>query len=343
MNNKVTIIVAAYNVDKYIEECILSILNQTYQNIEIIVVDDCSTDNTSSICDSFCLKDSRVRIIHNKVNFGVSKTRNIALNLASGKYVVFVDGDDSLCPDYVDYMLNLMKITQGEMCLSINCYHDKRENQTEIDTVEKLTSERATALLLSQDVDVGCWNKIYNREFLISHNIRFAEDLFYGEGLQFITSVSMYAKAIGVGKRKVYFYRRTNTESATIKFNIDKYKNGWESLLRIKSKIKIDDDELKSRLFEHMNLFAINSMLGIIQNRGKRLYAEEYKFWKKYIHANVRSFLSNNYINVKQKIKMVLMIISPDLFAYYSLEKKKRILRGKRKEKTNSREARENV
>ena len=173
MNDLVSIIIAAYNVDKYIEECISSVLNQTYSNIEVIVVDDCSSDNTNSICESFRMKDPRVSIIYNEVNLGVSRARNKALEHATGRYVVFVDGDDSLSPEYVAYMMDLIKKSKSEMCLSINCFHDKREQQSEQDTFEILSPVKATALLLSQKVDVGCWNKIYNMEFLNTHSIRF--------------------------------------------------------------------------------------------------------------------------------------------------------------------------
>lgn len=325
MNDLVSIIIAAYNVDNYIEECISSVLNQTYSNIEVIVVDDCSSDNTSSICESFRMKDSRVSVIYNEVNLGVSRARNKALERATGKYVVFVDGDDSLSPEYVEYMIDLIKKSKSEMCLSINCFHDKQEQQTEQDTFEILSPVRATSLLLSQKVDVGCWNKIYNKEFLNTHNIRFSEDLFYGEGLRFITTVSMQSEKIGVGRRKVYYYRRNNAESATIKFSIKKCRNGWKSLQRIKDSITLDDDELDSRLFEHMNLFAINSMIGILQNNVQMKYQKDYEYWKAFIHKNAKRFLLNKYIENKQKFKMIIMIFNPDLLANYSLRKKSRV------------------
>ena len=327
MSAKVSVIVAAYNVEKYIGDCINSILKQHYTNIEVVIVDDGSVDNTADICDQWSVIDDRIIVIHNEKNIGVSRTRNKALDIASGMYIVFVDGDDMLLPDYLDYMIELMNTTQGDMCLSTNCYHHEEERQVNNDEIVKLSPEEATSLLLSQEVDVGCWNKIYNRDFLNIHSIRFNEDLFYGEGLRFITTVSMKAKVIGCGNKKVYFYRRTNSESATTKFNIDKYRNGWESLLRIKNDVK--DPIVLNSLFEHMNLFAINSLLGIIQNNAKAVYNEDYAFWNNYIHSNALAFICNGKIKAKQKVKLLIMIVNPRWLANYTLKTRNRMLNAK--------------
>lgn len=330
-NELVSVIVAAFNVEKYIEECIQSILSQTYRYIELIVVDDCSTDNTLSICNSWISKDPRITVIHNETNSGVSKTRNIALNCANGKYVAFVDGDDALLPDCIEYMVRLIVKTDSDMCISKNCYHDPEEKQVPNDTIETASPIEATALLLSQKVDVGCWNKLYNKEFLDTHNIRFSEDLFYGEGLNFITTVSVLSKKVGIGNRKVYYYRRTNTESATTKFNIEKYRNGWTSLQRVKKRIGQNKDVLISSLLEHMVLYSINCMIGILQNNSLELYQNDYMLWSGYIHTNANRFLFNKYIGIKHKVKLIIMILFPKWFASYSLRKKKSILEKRQK------------
>ncbi len=93
MTDKISIIVPVYNVEKYLKECIESILSQTYKNIEIILIDDGSTDNSGKICDEYLKKDSRVKVIH-KENGGLSDARNTGIEIASGKYIGFVDSDD---------------------------------------------------------------------------------------------------------------------------------------------------------------------------------------------------------------------------------------------------------
>ena len=103
----VSIIVPVYNVEKYLEKCIESIINQTYSNLEIVLSDDGSTDNSPSICDEYALKDSRIRVIH-KSNGGLSDARNAALDIISGKYITFIDSDDYIEKEAIEILVNAM-------------------------------------------------------------------------------------------------------------------------------------------------------------------------------------------------------------------------------------------
>lgn len=97
----ISVIVPCYNVEEYLPKCIESILNQTYRNLEILLVDDGSPDNCGRICDEYAAKDSRIRIIHKK-NGGLSDARNAALDVMTGEYVTFIDSDDYVSDDYVE-------------------------------------------------------------------------------------------------------------------------------------------------------------------------------------------------------------------------------------------------
>ena len=101
MNKLVSIIIPVYNVEKYLAECIESVLKQTYQNIEILLIDDGSPDNSGKICDEYEEKDSRVRVIH-KENGGVSSARNVGLEQANGEYITFIDSDDFVSESYIE-------------------------------------------------------------------------------------------------------------------------------------------------------------------------------------------------------------------------------------------------
>lgn len=142
---KVSVLVAAYNVDKYIMQCLQSILKQTHKNIEIIVVDDCSQDSTVEICDSFEKQDSRVKVIHHSENQRLPGVRNTGLNNATGEYVVFVDGDDWLAEDCVEYLLTLALNNETEMAISRECFTTRDYTQIETDYVEIWDAEEATA------------------------------------------------------------------------------------------------------------------------------------------------------------------------------------------------------
>ena len=116
MTDLVTVIVPVYNTEKYIKKCVDSILGQTYTELEVILVDDGSTDSCPRICDSYAERDSRVRVIH-KENGGLSDARNAALDIVSGSYVTFVDGDDYIEKNYVEYLYSLIKKYGADMSI----------------------------------------------------------------------------------------------------------------------------------------------------------------------------------------------------------------------------------
>lgn len=146
----VSIIVPAYNAEKFIDKCIRSVLNQSYPNLELILVDDGSTDETGKICEEYASKDTRVRVIHKK-NSGVSAARNMGLSSAIGEYVVFLDSDDWLDEDIVE--LALKKYQKN--CINIwgfVCYWPRNVLKTEELRAEGLCQEEliANAILHAQ-------------------------------------------------------------------------------------------------------------------------------------------------------------------------------------------------
>ena len=112
----ISIIIPVYNAEKYLPNCLDSVINQTYKNLEIILVDDGSTDKSSEICDEYAQKDFRIKLIH-KENGGVSSARNAGLALVSGDYIAWVDSDDFVAPDYIEYMYKLLKEYDADISL----------------------------------------------------------------------------------------------------------------------------------------------------------------------------------------------------------------------------------
>lgn len=320
----VSIIVPAYNVDKYIEKCITSILEQTYTNIEVIVVNDGSTDKTGKLIDKISQNDKRVHVLHKK-NAGVSAARNSGIEISTGEYLVFVDGDDYIAPDYVEYMLSLIENTGSDFCLSKCCYTKNGEKQTESEYIEKLQPEDATALLLSPDVIVGCWNKIFKRSLLVNNNIWFSNDLFYGEGLSFITTISQISKSVGVGNRKVYYYRRNNEASATTKFDINKLYNGEKALKNIRKKLIINSSKVNMMFDLHMCLFSLGALVKIKSNCLEKEYFEDYKRWKSFIRHNYFKILFSGQISVYRKLMLFGGCLSPTIMMRLDTIRRKHI------------------
>lgn len=127
MNDLISIIVPVYNVEKYLNKCIDSIINQTYKNIEIILVDDGSTDNSGKICDEYLLRDSRIKVIH-KNNGGLSSARNEGINISSGEYIGFVDSDDWVEPNMYEEMYKKILYSNADI---VDCgYWKEYENKS---------------------------------------------------------------------------------------------------------------------------------------------------------------------------------------------------------------------
>lgn len=320
----VSVIVPAYNGEKYITKCLSSILAQTYRSLEVIVIDDGSTDRTGEYADALAQQDPRLRVFHVE-NAGVSAARNRGMDLAAGSYLVFVDADDYLAQDCVEYLVSLLEKNGADMALSANCYTKKEETQTAQETAENMSSEDAVALLLSPAVIVGCWNKIFKKALLEDHNIRFSTDLFYGEGLTFITDAAQAARSVCVGNRKVYYYRRSNDASATTTFDIRKLYNGELALKTIGERISENNKNAQTMLMLHRCLFYLGGVTRLKANHLDRKHCEDYMRWLTYIRKNLPTLLQQKTVPTYRKLMLLGGCISPWLLAKLDILRRKRI------------------
>ena len=239
----ISVIVPIYNVEKYISKCLESILNQTYKNLEIILVDDCTPDNSGVIADTYAEKDSRVRVIHKATRGGVSAARNSGIEASCGAYVCFVDGDDYVMADYVEYLFNLAK-NDCDITLTTDMFNNFDDKQNTDDSVRVYTPEQTTISILCYNIPIGVYCKLFKRSFL-GNDIRFLEELFIGEGFNFNTTAFQRANCVVVGHRKIYYYRRDNPTSATTKFSIEKWENGLYAIDLIKQNFILHSDQLE--------------------------------------------------------------------------------------------------
>ena len=134
----ITIVIPIYKVEKYLDKCIKSVINQTYKNLEIILVDDGSPDNCPKKCDEYEKKDTRIKVIH-KENGGLSDARNAGIDIAKGKYITFIDSDDYVSEDYVEYMYNLLKQNNTKMSTcETQVVNIEKETEMETQFVENI-------------------------------------------------------------------------------------------------------------------------------------------------------------------------------------------------------------
>ena len=217
MEELVSIIVPVYNSEKYLKKCIESIINQTYKNLEILLINDGSKDKSKEICIEF--NDSRIKFI-DKENEGVSTSRNIGLESAEGKYIAFVDSDDYIEKKYIEKLLKVLK-AQNADCV-ICGYNRIYENKTEKITKEKeliLNKEEFLKTILNVQNGTGfCWGKLWKAEII--KNIQFDPKVFIGEDALFCMMSCKNINKIYILNEALYNYR-FNENSAVRKY--DKY------------------------------------------------------------------------------------------------------------------------
>lgn len=218
-NNKVSIIIPVYNTEQYINKCIQSIMNQTYENIEIIVINDGSTDNSLNKILELSEMDNRIIII-NSANKGVSNARNLGLEKSTGKYITFIDSDDWIEKEYVEKLV--VNLEQTECDLSI-CYFDNEDNYYNvieknkylIDNKQKMYSE----LLKNPYLSGFLWNKVFKSEIIKNNNLKFDTDIHINEDLLFVCEYLEYCSKIIVDETVLYHYIIRRNSALNSKFS----------------------------------------------------------------------------------------------------------------------------
>ena len=223
----ISVIVPVYNVEKYLGECIESILSQTYENFELILVDDGSPDNSGKICDEYAEKDNRIRVIH-KENGGVSSARNTGLDNAKGEYITFVDSDDIIDKQYLELMYKRIVEVDSDMCF---CHFDRFDaNEYEkhqekipkylaVDFNDKEFIDFASAFFdLKNNVFGSIWRTIYKSSSI--EKIRFNSKIRISEDLVFAMNAICNSKSICSIPNVLYHYRsNSNSAGKTYKKN----------------------------------------------------------------------------------------------------------------------------
>lgn len=224
MNNKLSVIVPVYNAGNYLLYLIESILGQTYQNIELILVDDGSSDGSGGICDEFAIKDERVKVIHTR-NSGQSSARNTGLEIATGDLIAFADHDDLLHPQMYEIMVHAM--LENNMPVCICDFANVQQNQFD-DIIFDHEDAKITVLTCEEWLDgffgptwrTPIWNKLYRKE--VVDNIRFG-NLHLGEDNLFSYQVFKESRKAVYVHKTLYFQRMhgDNFEYTGIKYLTD--------------------------------------------------------------------------------------------------------------------------
>ena len=209
MNNcgLVTVIIPVYNVRRYLAEALDSVIRQTYENLEIIVIDDGSTDGSSLICDEFAGKDSRIKVIHQE-NRGLSTARNVGLDRMTGEYVAFLDSDDAFCPGMIQTLLNAIITQQADIAVCDFSVH-KTQGQMKYNSADEVRSivvdrDECCRIILNGKINAAPWNKLYRSK--IWKELRFPNGHVY-EGSYIAFDIMYQANKIVITDEKLVMHR----------------------------------------------------------------------------------------------------------------------------------------
>lgn len=319
---KVSIIVPIYNVDQYIEKCIGSIMQQTYQNLEIILVDDGSPDDSGKIADEYALRDSRIKVIHKK-NAGVSAARNTGIDAATGDYICFADGDDYVMPNYVEHLLKLCLDNDAEVAYTIDMFTTFHKEQVSNHFTQVISSEDATENILCYKVPIGVYSKMFKRSFLNEHKLRFLEDVYIGEGFNFNTACFQRAKKVVLSSERIYFYRRDNETSAMTSFKEAKCLMALKAIDIIKDNLVLRTPRvLKAWKFAHWHTH-FDMYCWIVNSNAIHINEELYKKCRSIAQKEALIALS---VPTKrsERIRGILGLLAPMIVAKLMLWRSKR-------------------
>lgn len=231
---KVSIVVPIYKVAPYLDKMIQSIQSQTHRNIEAILVDDGSPDECGNICDRYAEMDSRIIVIH-QLNKGCCAARNKGLEVITGDWFTFVDGDDWVEPDYIEYLLRLAIDANAEMALTDSRFTTRDLKQSEQDAKAKWTPEEASSRIVKGVGTglTGCYNKLYNTAVWKRSGVTF-DVPWGGEGIYFAALVAQHANYIAKGHRRIYVYRRDNPSSSMTSNDMKVAVNFLQTIITLK-------------------------------------------------------------------------------------------------------------
>ena len=319
MKDLVSLIIPAYGIELQIEKCLKSIRNQTYRNLEIIVVDDGSEDNTGNLCDEMAEKDSRILEVHQD-NRGAAEARNTGMAMAHGKYVCFVDGDDFLTPDYVESLYLQIQISGVQMavCGYQEEYEDGREPRVLGNTQEIQDAEKVLEMIFFHDeVGRSLWNKMFVSAVIQESNIFFQGEYLVGEDMLFLIQYLMKISRVAFTERVGYHYLwREGSAMQKKQWNSAYYKNrrSWIKALKAAEMLLYGQTALQN-IFQSYKLLVYYRILcestGFQGNSEKKRDFEHVLL--NYVRRHGMSALLSKNLTCRTAIGVLLCCISPKL------------------------------
>lgn len=314
---KLSIIVPIYNVEKYLPRCIESILNQTFREFELILINDCSTDNCKEICEKYKKIDSRI-IVVNKKNGGVSSARNFGIDISRGEYIGFVDPDDFIDANMYEILFNTANSYNSDMVIcdyyKVSEYDIKKYEEIQLNNkgiiVENINNIDAIERIITRDTKiVVAWNKIYKRSLF--DNLRYKEGVICED--EFLAHRIFYkCSKISIINQKLYYYIQRKGSIVNSPFS----SKDFDKIYAMKDRLDFLNEKRITNLIDKaeksfIDYFVCNYFLGY-----QRLENIEYelKRLKKDFNSVFYKILDNKFISLNEKITLFILYLSPYLY-----------------------------
>ncbi len=309
MNDLVSVIVPIYNVENYIVKCVESILSQDYRPLEIILIDDGSTDNSGRICDEYKAKNKEVKVIHKK-NGGLSDARNCGLEAAMGSHICCIDSDDYIDEGYIRYLINLINRYDAEMSICNISYVDKGVVVNPVDqSIEYSASSRdiMKKMLDEEEVTDSACGKMYKK--VLFDNVRYPVGRTQ-EDLATTYKLIGKCKTIAYGNAKSYYYVNRSDSITKCKFSDANYDIIW-AFNGMKEYVLERYPELEESCFKrecsvHMRLLQKAAISNVNDDRIKRVR-------KRLQHMSIKC-LNNKKAKASERIRFILIAYFPRLY-----------------------------
>ena len=300
----ISIIVPVYKVEEYLGDCIQSIVNQTYQNLQIILVDDGSPDCCGKICDEWMVKDKRIEVIHKK-NGGLSDARNAGLNVATGAYIAFVDSDDWIEPQMYEVLLEVMKKEEADIvaCGIIDTYPEKKV----IHSFPYATGASEKFLkMIYQDTKfpVASWNKLYRKE--LWENFRFPKGKICEDAFTTYLLLDKASKVVQIPDA-LYHYRIRESSIMTSEFRTSRMdeEEAWRDNFVYMKKWHPEIEKIAYDFY----LQKVNVLFHAIPSEQYSVFKKEYEYLRNILRNNLRYVLFKSNLSWKYRIRYAVDVL----------------------------------
>lgn len=308
MNNKISIVIPIFNKEKFLNRCIDSVINQTYRNIEIILVNDGSTDNSLNICNEY-KKYNNIKVI-NKENGGVSDARNVGIENSNGEYITFIDPDDCVSETYIENLYKRIIKYRADIAIENPIkYRNGEEIHRNIKIDDDIILEKKDQFLIelfnAKYFHNTCWGKIYNNQLV--KKVKFDINMSIGEDLKFLVEIFTMANKIVITDLEEYYYYENIGSLTRVGFN--------EAWLK---EIKYCNELIHKYKNSNIRIYAIKRYIDVNLGCAIRfkLDKKSIKNIKNNIKKYINEYMNSTIIDKKMKAKVKLLIFSYHIFMF---------------------------